>query len=166
MSQSLLASAAARTRKVALRSSLVLGRDGGVFPVLRRLTKFGLGGRMGSGRQFVSWIHVADFLRAVDWLIEHEEISGPVNLAAPNPLPNVEMMRLFREAVRAPFGLPATETMLEVGAFLLRTETELILKSRRVVPGRLLAAGFQFQFPELREALKNLAAAGSENWPA
>ena len=146
------------TRKVALRISLVLGRDGGVFPVLRRLTKFGLGGRMGSGRQFVSWIHLADFLRAVDWLIEHEEISGAVNLAAPNPLPNVEMMRLFREAGGVPFGLPATETMLEVGAFLLRTETELILKSRRVVPGRLLAAGFQFQFPELRAALKNLAA--------
>ena len=146
------------TRKVALRISLVLGRDGGVFPVLRRLTKFGLGGRMGSGRQFVSWIHLADFLRAVDWLIEHEEISGAVNLAAPNPQPNVEMMRLFREAGGVPFGLPATETMLEVGAFLLRTETELILKSRRVVPGRLLAAGFQFQFPELRAALKNLAA--------
>lgn len=165
-SQSLLTASPAKTRKVALRISLVFGAGGGVFPVLWRLTKFGLGGRMGSGRQFVSWIHVADFLRAVDWLIEHEEISGPVNLAAPTPLPNVEMMRLFREAGGVPFGLPATETMLEVGAFFLRTETELILKSRRVVPGRLLAAGFQFQFPELREALKNLAAAGSENWPA
>ncbi len=161
----LLTSSPTKTRKVALRISLVLGVEGGVFPVLRRLTKFGLGGRMGSGRQFVSWIHLADFLRAVDWLIEDENISGAVNLAAPNPLPNVEMMRLFREAGGVPFGLPATEAMLEVGAFFLRTETELILKSRRVVPGRLLAAGFTFQFPELRGALKNLAAAGSENRP-
>ncbi len=154
--QSLLTSAATRTRKVALRLSLVLGVDGGVFPVLRRLTKSGLGGRLGSGRQFVSWIHVVDFLRAVDWLIEQEDISGAVNLAAPIPLPNAEMMRWFRVACGVPFGLPATEWMLEVGAFFLRTETELILKSRRVVPGRLLAAGFSFQFPELRAALQDL----------
>jgi uncharacterized protein (TIGR01777 family) len=145
-----------RTRKVALRITLVLGTGGGVFPVLRRLTKFGLGGRMGSGRQFVSWIHLADFLRAVDWLIEHEEISGAVNLASPNPLPNVAMMELFREVCVMPLGLPATEWMLEVGAFFLRTETELILKSRRVVPGRLATGGFEFQFPKLREALADL----------
>ncbi|MFM2294214.1 MAG: hypothetical protein RLZZ350_627 [Verrucomicrobiota bacterium] len=150
------AESSARTRKVALRITLVLGTDGGVYPVLRRLTKFGLGGRMGSGRQFVSWIHIADFLRAVDWLIEHEEISGAVNLAAPNPLPNAAMMELFREVCVMPLGLPATEWMLEVGAFFLRTETELILKSRRVVPGRLLAGGFEFQFPELRTALADL----------
>ena len=155
--QSLLTSAATRTRKFALRITMVFGPGGGVFPVLRRLTKFGFGGRMGSGRQFVSWIHIADFLRAVEWLIAHEEISGAVNLAAPNPVPNAEMMRLFREVCAAPFGLPATEWMLEAGAVFLRTETELILKSRRVVPGRLAAAGFQFQFPELRAALKNLA---------
>lgn len=145
-----------RTRKVALRITLVLGKDGGVFPVLRRLARFGLGGKMGSGKQFVSWIHEEDFCRAVKWIIANENLSGAVNLAAPNPLPNRETMRLIRKACSAPFGLPAMEWMLEVGAFFLRTETELILKSRRVVPGKLTASGFQFQFPDLRGALKNL----------
>ncbi len=143
------------TRKIALRITMVFGAAGGVFPVLRRLARFGLGGRMGSGRQFVSWIHIADFLRAVEWLLAQDDFSGPVNLAAPNPLPNAEMMRVMRETAGVPVGLPATEWMLEVGAVFLRTETELILKSRRVVPGRLLAAGFQFQFPEMRAALEN-----------
>lgn len=145
------------TRKVALRITMVFGAAGGVFPVLRRLARFGLGGRMGSGRQFVSWVHIADFLRAVEWLLAQDDFSGPVNLAAPNPLPNAEMMRVMRETVGVPVGLPATEWMLEVGAVFLRTETELILKSRRVVPGRLLAAGFQFQFPEMRAAVRDLA---------
>lgn len=145
------------TRKIALRITMVFGAAGGVFPVLRRLARFGLGGRMGSGRQFVSWIHIADFLRAVEWLLAQDDFSGPVNLAAPNPLPNAEMMRVMRETAGVPVGLPATEWMLEVGAVFLRTETELILKSRRVVPGRLLAAGFQFQFPEMRAAVRDLA---------
>lgn len=144
------------TRKVALRITMVFGRSGGVFPVLRRLTRLGLGGRMGSGKQFVSWIHVEDFLRAVEWIVKREDLSGAINLAAPNPVPNSEMMKLFRETCAAPFGLPATEWMLEIGAFFLRTETELILKSRRVVPGRLLGSGFQFQFPEMRAALVDL----------
>ena len=162
--QSLLTSAATKTRKVALRTTMVLGHArNSVFPVLRRLTRFGLGGCMGSGRQYVSWMHELDFCRAVEWLIAHEEISGPVNLCAPNPLPNAEMMRLFREVCGVPFGLPATEWMLEVGAVFLRTETELILKSRRVVPGRLLASGFQFQFSEMRAALKNLLGQGAGN---
>jgi uncharacterized protein (TIGR01777 family) len=146
-----------RTRRVALRSAMVLGHArNSVFPVLRGMTRLGLGGRMGSGRQFVSWIHHEDFCRAVEFILEHEEIAGVVNLAAPNPLPNADMMRLFREACGARIGLPATEWMLELGAFLLRTETELIIKSRRVVPGRLLAAGFQFRFPELRGAVAGL----------
>lgn len=115
---------------------------------------------MGSGEQFVSWLHEEDFCRAVEWLMEHAEISGPVNFAAPNPLPNAEMMRLFREAVGAPFGLPATEWMLEIGAFFLRTETELILKSRRVVPGKLLNSGFSFRFPTMREAIADLRRSG------
>ena len=144
------------TRKVALRITLVFGRDGGVFPVLHRLTRFGLGGKMGSGKQFVSWIHVEDFCRAVTWLIARDDLSGAVNLAAPNPLPNRELARRLREASGVPFGLPASEWMLEVGAFFIRTETELMLKSRYVVPGKLLASGFQFQFPELRGALADL----------
>lgn len=146
-----------RTRKIALRTTLVLGHArNSVFPVLCRLARFGLGGRMGSGNQFVSWLHQADFCRALEWLIGHDNISGPVNLATPNPLPNRDMMRLFRELVGTPIGLPATEWMLEIGAFFLRTETELILKSRRVVPGKLLTSGFKFQFPEMRDALNDL----------
>lgn len=144
------------TRKVAMRITLVFGADGGVFPVLRRLARFGLGGKMGSGKQYVSWIHEEDFCRAVEWLIAHEDLSGPVNLAAPNPLTNAEMMRLMRKTCGAPFGLPAAEWMLEIGAFFLRTETELIIKSRRVVPGKLMASGFQFHFPRLENALRNL----------
>jgi uncharacterized protein (TIGR01777 family) len=151
------------TRKVALRISLVLGIGGGVFPMLRRLAKFGLGGRMGSGRQFVSWIHLEDFLRAVEWLISRDDLSGPVNLAATNPLPNAEMMKIFRDVCSVPIGLPAAEWMLEIGALFLRTETELILKSRRVVPGRLLASGFEFQFSNFQPALENLMATGSSH---
>lgn len=146
-----------KTRKVALRTSMVLGLGrNSVFPVLRRLTKFGLGGRQGSGNQFVSWIHVEDFCRAIEWIIAHEDLTGPINQCAPNPLPNKEMMKTFREVCRMPIGLPATEWMLEIGAFFLRTETELIFKSRRVVPGRLLASGFEFRFPTFREALMDL----------
>ncbi len=146
------------TRKVALRGAMVLGNyRNSVFPVLRRLTRFGLGGRMGSGRQFVSWIHELDFCRVIEWLIEYENLSGPVNVCAPNPLPNAKMMKLFREVCGVPFGLPAAEWLLEIGAFFLRTETELIIKSRRVIPGRLTASGFSFKFPAMREALKDLA---------
>lgn len=145
------------TRKVALRSAMVLGHGANsVFPVLCRLARFGLGGRMASGKQYVSWIHQSDFCRAIDWLIDHEEFTGPVNLAAPNPVTNAEMMATVRELCGVPFGLPAAAWMLEVGAFFLRTETELIIKSRRVVPARLLAAGFRFHFPHQREAMADL----------
>jgi uncharacterized protein len=145
------------TRRIALRTSMVLGLGrNSVFPVLRRLTKFGLGGRQGSGKQFVSWIHVTDFCRVVEWVIAHDELAGPINQCAPNPLPNAEMMRCFREVCRMPIGLPATEWMLEIGAFFLRTETELIFKSRRVISARLPASGFTFQFPTFREAITDL----------
>ena len=144
-------------RRIALRTTMVLGHaKNSVFPVLCRLARLGLGGRMGSGQQFVSWLHVDDFCRVIGWVIEHTEISGPVNIAAPNPIMNAEMMRHFRELVGMPVGLPATEWMLEIGAFFLRTETELILKSRRVVPGKLLAGGFTFDHPTMPEALANL----------
>jgi uncharacterized protein (TIGR01777 family) len=145
------------TRKIALRTSMVLGLGrNSVFPVLRRLTKFGLGGRQGSGKQFVSWIHVTDFCRAAEWIIAHDEMAGPINQCAPNPLPNGEMMRCFREVCRMPIGLSATEWMLEIGAFFLRTETELIFKSRRVISTRLPSSGFTFQFPTFREAITDL----------
>ena len=146
------------TRKIVLRSAMVLGRGANsVFPTLRRLARLGLGGRMADGRQFVSWIHQDDFCRAIDWLLQREDFSGVVNLAAPNPVTNAEMMNTLCKVCRVPFGLPATRWMLEIGAFFLRTETELILKSRRVTPRQLLASGFQFRFPELRGALRDLA---------
>lgn len=147
------------TRKVALRAAMVLGHaQNSVFPTLRRLTRCGLGGRMGDGQQFVSWIHQLDFCRAIDFLIERDDLSGPINLAAPTPLTNAEMMAAFRRLCGIPIGLPATRWMLELGAIFLRTETELILKSRRVIPGRLLKAGFQFQFDEFENALHALLA--------
>jgi len=147
-----------RTRKVALRSAMVLGMSwNSVFPVLRRLVRSGLGGKMGSGEQYVSWIHVADLCQAVEWLIGHDSLAGKINLAAPNPVPNHEMMRVLRQVCHIPFGLPAASWMLEVGAFFLRTETELIIKSRRVIPRRLLESGFQFRFTSMERAFQDLA---------
>ena len=149
------------TRKVALRSAMVMSPDaGGVFDVLLGLVRRGLGGRSGSGRQWVSWIHHEDFTRAVRWLIERDDFAGAVNLAAPGPLPNDDFMRVLREAWGTRIGLPATRWMLEIGAVFLRTETELILKSRRVVPGRLLEAGFEFRFPGWEVAARDLC----EEW--
>ena len=146
------------TRKVALRMAMVLGTGkNSVFPMLRRLTRLGLGGRMGNGRQYVSWIHEVDCCRAVEWLLGHDDIHGPVNVAAPNPVPNAEMMKSLRDICKVPIGLPASNWMLEVGAFLLRTETELIIKSRKVIPGRLLEAGFRFQFPDIKAAFDDLS---------
>jgi hypothetical protein len=131
---------------------------GGPFDVLLRLVRFGLGGSIGNGKQFVSWIHEQDFVRAVLWLIEHRELDGPVNLAAPNPLTNAEFMSELRAAWGISFGLPASEWMLEMGAFLLRSESELALKSRRVIPSRLLKSGFTFNFPTWPDAARELCA--------
>jgi uncharacterized protein (TIGR01777 family) len=146
------------TRRVTLRITLVFGTvKGGVFQILRRLARLGLGGRMGSGKQFVSWIHEDDFCRAVEWILNHQELQGPVNLAAPHLLTNTEMMRLFRRVCGGvPFGLPAEKWMMEIGAFVMRTETELILKSRCVAPGKLLADGFAFRFPDMESAVRDL----------
>jgi hypothetical protein len=129
---------------------------GGVFDVLLGLVRRGFGGRQGPGTQYVSWIHEADFVRAMDLLIAREDISGVVNLASPNPLPNRDFMCALRCAWGSPFGLPIPVWAVEIGAFILRTESELILKSRRVVPGRLLAAGFEFLFPEWPAAARDL----------
>ena len=136
------------TRRVKLRSAMTMSADvGGIFDVLLGLVRRGLGGRSGDGRQYLSWIHEVDFVRAVYWLIENKSIEGAINLAAPNPLPNADFMRELRKSWGTRIGLPATKWMLEIGAFFMRTETELVLKSRRVVPGRLLENGFEFRFP-------------------
>lgn len=146
-----------QTRKVLLRSAMVMSPDrGGIFDTLLGLVRLGLGGRAGSGRQYISWIHDTDFVRAVFWLLGRETIVGAVNLAAPGPVPNAEFMRGLRLAWGIPIGLPATEWMVAIGAMVMRTETELVLKSRRVVPGRLLAEGFAFEFPEWPAAARDL----------
>ncbi len=147
-----------RTRKVALRSAIAMSPDReSAFDVLATLARRGLGGPAGNGRQYVSWIHEADFVAAVLFLLERDDLAGPINVCAPNPLPNRDFACALRRAVGAPFGLPAAPWMLEIGARLLGTETELILKSRRVVPARLLEAGFAFRFPDWPEAARDLA---------
>ncbi|UJA19352.1 TIGR01777 family protein [Thermoleophilia bacterium SCSIO 60948] len=147
------------TRKVALRSAMVMSPDrGGVYDVLLRLVRFRLGGRAASGRQYVSWVHDSDFTEAVRFLIANDSLEGPVNIATPDPLPYSDFMRDLRAAAGVRFGLPASRWMLEVGAFALRTETELVLKSRRVVPGRLLQAGFEFEQPDWSAAAVDLVS--------
>jgi hypothetical protein len=152
------------TRKVALRAAIVMSPErGGAFAMLSRLARLGLGGPVGGGRQYVSWIHGADLARAVSFLIARDDIDGTVNLAAPSPVPQREFMRELRRAWGVPAGLPATRWMAEIGAFALRSDTELLLKSRHVLPGRLTAAGFTFDFPvwpAAADELVNRARAG------
>jgi uncharacterized protein len=144
------------TRKVALRTSIVMSpARGGAFDALRRMVKLGLGGPVAGGRQYVSWLHEEDFVRAVLFLLD-TELSGPVNLATPNPLPQRDFMRVLREVCGMPVGLPATRWMAELGAWAIRSDTELLLKSRRVVPTRLLDAGFTFHHPTWPEAAMHL----------
>ena len=146
-----------RTRQVALRSAMVMSPDrGGVFDVLLWLARLGLGGPVAGGGQYVSWIHDHDFVRAVEFLVHRDDVAGPVNLTAPTPLPQHELMRALRTAWGVPVGLPATKWMAEFGAFVLRTDTELLLKSRRVVPGRLLKEGFTFEHSDWPRAADDL----------
>ena len=145
------------TRRIAMRLSMVFGTGaGGVFEAFRSITRRGLGGTQGPGTQYVSWLHVEDFLRMLDWCLDHEQLSGPVNMCSPNSMPNREFMRVFREACGVKLGLPASAWMLEIGAFFMRTETELLLKSRRVVPGKLLDSGFKLNHPIWPEAAKEI----------
>lgn len=147
-----------QTRKIILRSAMVMSPDrGGVFDVLAMLGALGVG-RHGNGRQFVSWIHERDFVRAVDFLIAHEELSGAFNLASPGPLPNRDFVVGLRAALGRRWAVPLPRWMLEIGAFVRRTESELLLKSRRVVPGRLLDAGFRFEFERWEDAARDLVA--------
>lgn len=145
------------TRRVALRTSIVMSPDrGGAFDVLLGLVRAGLGGRAGDGRQYVSWIADRDFVRTIDWLIERSDVEGAVNVTAPTPLPNHELMQGLRMAWGAHVGLPAAKWMVGLGAWALRTDPELVLKSRRVVPERLLEAGFRFDFPKWDDAARDL----------
>jgi uncharacterized protein (TIGR01777 family) len=145
------------TRRLALRTAVVLGPErGGAFDSLSWLARLGAGGPIAGGAQYVSWIHERDFVRAVEFLVARNDLAGPVNLAAPDPLPQREFMRDLRTAWGMPLALPATRWMAELGAFALRSETELLLKSRRVVPTRLLDAGFAFEYPDWPRAARDL----------
>lgn len=144
------------TRKVALRTSIVLGNNGGAFTKLKMITKLGLGGKQGRGNQNVSWIHIDDFCRAVEWVIENEDISGKINVTAPNPLNNEEFMRKLRKEMKILFGLNAAVWQLEIASVFLKTETELLLKSRNVYPEKLMNKGFKFSYSDIETAFKNL----------
>jgi uncharacterized protein (TIGR01777 family) len=157
--ETLFSAATPHTRRVALRTAIVMwpGR-GGPFGVMLAMTRAGLGGALGGGRQYVSWIHGLDFARALLWLLERDSLAGAVNVAAPAPLPQAEFARHLRRAAGMPVGLPATRGMLRLGAVFLRTDVELVLKSRRVVPGRLAADGFAFEHPHWEAAARELVA--------
>jgi len=143
-------------RKIALRTSIVLGKNGGAFPKFLQVSKIGLGGKQGLGNQFVSWIHIDDFCRAVNFIIENENLQGAVNITAPNPLSNKEMMQKIESKTNAFLVLNSSVLLLEIGALFLKTETELMLKSRNVYPEKLLENYFRFKFPDFNVALNNL----------
>jgi uncharacterized protein len=146
----------AHTRKIALRTSLVLGENGGAYPVFRKLSRLGFGGKAGDGQQKISWIHAVDFVRAIDHFLHHPHSEGVYNCTSPHPLPNAEFMKTLRSALRMPIGLPASERLLRIAGRLIGTEPELLLKSRWVLPARLEAEGFHFSYPTLQMALQNL----------
>ena len=151
-----------QTRQVALRMAIVLGSSGGVIKPLKNLVRFGLGGKQGSGKQMFSWIHIEDLFRTIIFVQQHNEVSGVLNTAAPNPVSNKNLMQSLRKHMGVAFGLPAPVWLLKMGAVLIKTETELILKSRWVIPERLSAAGFQFQFPDMDIALKQILSDQSQ----
>jgi uncharacterized protein len=145
-----------QTRKVALRTAIVLGREGEAFHKLKTITRLGLGGQQGNGRQKMSWVHVEDFCSAIEFIIRDEKINGAFNVSAPNPIDNQSFMKTLRDKLKVPFGLPSPVFLLEIGTLFLQTETELLLKSRNVYPERLLNYGFQFRFETVEEALGEL----------
>ncbi|RYY40856.1 MAG: TIGR01777 family protein [Chitinophagaceae bacterium] len=148
----------AATRKIALRTSFVLGRGDGAFKKLRALVTAGLGGRQGSGRQMVSWIHEQDFAWAVEWLIANPHAEGAFNVTAPNPVRNAEMMRTIRNACGIPLGIAAPAWLLRWAARIIGTEPELMLKSRWVLPQKLTSGGFRFYYETLEHAVQDLVA--------
>lgn len=143
------------TRKVALRTAITLGEGGVIVPYLN-LCKFGLGGKHGDGRQMFSWVHIEDVARMIEWIFEHEETNGIYNCVAPNAVSNFSFMKSLRKLTGNTVGFPAPAFLLEIGAFMIGTETELMLKSRWVLPGRAIDEGFEFRFKTLDDALKNI----------
>ncbi|MBP6738963.1 MAG: TIGR01777 family oxidoreductase [Leptospiraceae bacterium] len=145
-----------KTRQVALRMAIVLGKDGGVMIPFKNLVRFGLGGKQGNGNQMFSWIHIADLFGIIQFLQSNKKMTGAYNCSAPKPVSNETLMQSLRQAMNVKFGLPSPKLLLKIGAIIIRTETELILKSRWVIPERLTKAGFQFQFSTIDKALINI----------
>lgn len=145
-----------KTRKVAIRTAIVLGKNGGAFIPLKKLTQFGLGGKQASGIQKVSWIHENDFAKAVEFIIENDDLSGSINLSVAEPTDNQSLMKSLRQVLNVPVGINHPKWQLEFGAKLIGTETELVLKSRNVVPKRLLDKGFTFEFENIDTAINHL----------
>ena len=145
-----------KTRQVALRMAIVLGKDGGVMIPFKNLVRFGLGGKQGNGNQMFSWIHIADLFGIIQFLQSNKKMTGAYNCSAPNPVSNETLMQSLRQAMSVKIGLPSPKLLLKIGAIIIRTETELILKSRWVIPERLTKAGFQFQFSTIDKALINI----------
>ncbi|WP_339917065.1 TIGR01777 family oxidoreductase [Yeosuana marina] len=145
-----------KTRKIAIRTSIVLGKEGGALVPLKNLTRLGLGGYQGNGNQKVSWIHELDFVRALSFIIDNENLSGNINLSVPKPTNNKTLMKILRKILNIPFGLNQPIWLLKIGARLIGTETELVLKSRNVIPKKLINNGFLFKFSNLEVALKDL----------
>jgi hypothetical protein len=145
-----------KTRKVLLRLGVVLGSNGGFLELLGKLTRWFLGGQVGNGRQYISWIHISDLSRLVLASIEREEVGGVFNATSPNPVTNAELMRELRRALHRPWSPPVPEFGARIGAWLMGTEASLALVSQRCVPKRFLENGFTFEFPTLRQALTNI----------
>ncbi|MCV9927323.1 TIGR01777 family oxidoreductase [Flavobacterium sp. LS1R49] len=143
------------TLKTALRTSIVLGKKGGALIPLKTLAKIGFGGKQGKGNQFISWIHEDDFANAIDFILQKEMI-GIVNVVSPKPIRNADFMKKLQRAVGFPFGIPLNTVLLKIGAFFIRTQPELVLKSRNVIPKKLLEKGFKFKFGDINNAFENL----------
>ncbi len=144
------------TRQVALRMAIVLGKEGGVMKPLKNLVRFGLGGKQGTGKQMFSWIHIADLYNIIIFLQTNENLNGVYNCSSPNPIDNTTLMQSLRQEMNVKIGLPSPKFLLEVGALFIKTETELVLKSRWVIPERISKAGFIFEYPTIEQALKNI----------
>jgi uncharacterized protein (TIGR01777 family) len=145
-----------KTRKVAMRTSVVLGKDGGALKPLISITKLGLGGIQGNGNQIFSWIHIEDFFQQILYIFEHEPIHGAINASSPLPISNSYLMSVLRSKLKIPFGLPAPRVALKFGAFLMGTESDLILESVNISPKKLVEAGFVFKYPSIESALDSL----------
>ncbi len=145
------------TRKIALRMAITLG-EGGIMQPYFNLLKFGLGGRQGSGRQMYSWVHVLDTCRMIKWMADNPNMEGTYNCCSPHPVSNAVFMQTMRKATGHKIGLPAYTWMLKIGAALIGTETELVLKSRWVLPTKVLKEGFQFQYAHLQNALQDIVS--------